>query len=96
MFDRDLIEAVAEQVAAENRARGDYVDALESCLDRLSGEDRDLVRRRYELGATNRSVSKTVGRSESTISRALNRIYMGLLSCLHAETAVSAMTGGRP
>ena len=94
VFDRDLIEAVTEHVVAENQPRGDYIDALESCLDRLPGDDRDLVRRRYEPRATNRSVSKTVGRSESTISRALNRIYTCLLSCIHAETAIDATIGG--
>ena len=93
VFSPDLIEAVAEQ-AAGNQPCGDYIDALESCLDRLSGDDRDLVRRRYEPGATNRSVSKVLERSESTISRALNRIYIALLRCIHAETAVDAMTRG--
>ena len=94
VFSQDLLEAVAEQAAAENQPCGDYLDALESCLDKLPAHDRELVRRRYEPGATNRSVSDDVGRSESAISRGLNRIYMALLRCIRVRMAVDAATGG--
>ncbi|MEM6260219.1 MAG: sigma-70 family RNA polymerase sigma factor [Planctomycetota bacterium] len=57
-------------------------ESLESCLGKLANGDRDLVTRRYEAGATNRSIARGMEVSESTISRALNRIYAQLLLCI--------------
>lgn len=88
MFGDELLEQIAEESAAESSASNDYLHALESCLQKLAEHDRRLVRKRYAAGATNRSVSQEVGRSESAISRALNRIQLALLHCIHAALAV--------
>jgi DNA-directed RNA polymerase specialized sigma24 family protein len=81
-------------MASSNPSRGGYFDALDSCLDGLSSDDRELVKKRHEPGATNRSLSKTVGRSESAISRALNRIYLALLQCIRAKMTPEPAIGG--
>jgi len=94
LFSQDLMDSIADQMAASNPTRGEYFDALESCLDGLTRDDRELVRTRHERGATNRSVSKTLGRSESAISRALNRIYLALLQCIRGKMASESAIGG--
>jgi DNA-directed RNA polymerase specialized sigma24 family protein len=81
-------------MAASHPARDEYFDALESCLDGLASHDLELVQKRHEPGATNRSVSQSLGRSESAISRALNRIYLALLECIRGKTAVESAIGG--
>ena len=44
--------------------------------------DRDLLRMRFEPGATNRSVARAMGYSEIRVSRTLNRTYGDLLECI--------------
>ena len=57
-------------------------EALESCLSKLNAEDYQLVQTRYERADSNRQASKLLGLSESTLSRALSRIYARLLICI--------------
>jgi RNA polymerase sigma-70 factor (ECF subfamily) len=94
LFSQDVMDSIADEMAASNPARGEYFDALESCLDGLARDERELVRKRHEPGATNRSISKTLGRSESAVSRALNRIYLALLHCIRGKMAPEPATGG--
>jgi len=76
------LEAVAF-TASENAS--ELQDALESCLAKLARTDHDLVSKRYETGATNRSVARAFEVSESKISRTLNRIYAQLLLCIKQQ-----------
>ena len=94
VFSQDLIDSISDEMASANPPRGGYFDALESCLNGLSSGDLELVQKRHEPGATNRSISKTLGRSESAISRALNRIYLALLQCIRAKMALEPAIGG--
>ncbi|MFN3167431.1 MAG: sigma-70 family RNA polymerase sigma factor [Phycisphaeraceae bacterium] len=74
-----LIESEADDL---EHTTAQIEDALESCLSKLPAEDYQLVRTRYERSDSNRAASKLLGKSESTISRALNRIYARLLICI--------------
>lgn len=56
--------------------------ALELCIEKLPDADRALLKRRYEPGQSNRTVAAETGRSESVISRSLNRIYGLLMDCI--------------
>jgi len=94
LFSQELMDQLADELAASHPARGEYLDALESCLDGLPEDDRALVQQRHEPGATNRSVSKLRGKSESAISRALDRIYLALLQCIRGKTAPQPADGG--
>lgn len=62
-------------------------DALAQCLVKLPEADQELIRQRYRGNATNRDVARDSGRSESAISRALNRIYLTLLLCIEGTLA---------
>ena len=94
LFSQELIDRIADQMASSHPSRGGYSDALESCLDGLASDDLELVQKRHEPGATNRSISQSLGRSESAISRALNRIYLALLQCIRGKTAAESAIGG--
>lgn len=78
----ELLESTAIE-ASSSASRME--DALEVCMGKLSAEDHLLVRARYETAETNRSVAKRLGKSEPTISRALNRIYAQLLLCIKQQ-----------
>lgn len=75
----ELIESEADDLA---ETATQIEDALESCLNKLSAEDYQLVQTRYERSDSNRQASKLLGISESTLSRALSRIYARLLICI--------------
>jgi RNA polymerase sigma-70 factor, ECF subfamily len=62
--------------------------ALAGCLQDLPTPDRELVRHRYSPLCTNRDVARMTGKSESAISRSLNRIYVALLLCIEDKLAV--------
>jgi RNA polymerase sigma-70 factor (ECF subfamily) len=93
-FSQDLIDRIADQMASSHPSKGGYADALESCLAGLASDDLQLVQKRHEPGATNRSVSQALGRSESAISRALNRIYLALLQCIRGKITAESAIGG--
>ena len=76
------LEGIAFQASEQAH---ELQDALESCLSKLARPDYDLVSQRYKEGATNRSVAKLQRVSESTISRALNRVYAQLLLCIKQQ-----------
>lgn len=91
-------DALIEKLAAEVVTEGDRLeamhDALAGCLAGLPDHERELVRQRYRSDSTNRDVARLVGRSESAISRAFNRIYAGLLLCIEGRLARSEAGGG--
>jgi len=84
-FGDSVLAAVAEESVRQNDIWAERREALEACLKMLPPADRELIRLRYQAAATNRSVSQETGRSESAISRALNRIYMALLHCARQQ-----------
>lgn len=75
----DLIESEADDL---DETTTQIEEALESCLSKLSAEDYQLIQTRYERAESNRQASKLLGLSESTVSRALSRIYARLLICI--------------
>ncbi len=86
-FSQEFIEALAaesERAMDELDARR---DALNECLGKLSSNDRQLVRQRYQLGATTRSVAEALGRSVQGTRKALHRIRARLLSCIQRTLA---------
>jgi len=94
MFSTPIMDALADQTAEASESFDEVRAALESCINQLDDDDRDLLRRRYEPEATNRSVARAAGRSESAISRALHRIYRTLLTCIRRKTEAPESAGG--
>jgi RNA polymerase sigma-70 factor (ECF subfamily) len=87
-FSDGLIERLATEVASESDRLEDVHSALSGCLQDLPAPDRDLVRQRYNPLSTNRDVARLMGKSESAISRSLNRVYAALLLCIEGKMAV--------
>ena len=70
-----IAKAVPDGLSAE-------MEALDSCKDRLSPQDRDLIERRYEPGATVASVAAEVGRSVAAVYKSVVRIRRSLFDCI--------------
>ncbi len=91
LLDQQTIETLA---ADADRMHGNLVsmhETLDDCLDRLGREDRRLLDERFLSGRTNTEIARLLDRSESTISRALTRVYNALLACIqrHSEPAAN-------
>jgi RNA polymerase sigma-70 factor (ECF subfamily) len=74
---------VAEQLDSNRQAVLD-------CLQRLRPQDRDLIRRRYEKGATVAMISDVIGRPVEGIYKALQRIHKSLYTCVKRKLAQEA------
>jgi RNA polymerase sigma-70 factor, ECF subfamily len=81
----DVLMVLAERAVAISQSTAEVIDALEVCVEQLPERDRDLLRMRFEPGATNRSVAQALGYSEMRVSRALNRTYGDLLQCIQGR-----------
>jgi RNA polymerase sigma-70 factor (ECF subfamily) len=80
-FDDALISQLADdqvQWADSNERR----EALQGCIEKLDSADRDLIARRFSGETSNRSVAAELQWSESSVSRALSRIYLTLMRCV--------------
>lgn len=79
---QDVLEKIESEADDLDQTVAQIEDALDSCLNKLSAEDYQLVQTRYGRADSNRQASKLLGLSESTVSRALSRIYARLLICI--------------
>jgi RNA polymerase sigma-70 factor (ECF subfamily) len=91
-FSDRTFELLVEQASTSGWAGDDRRDALEVCLTKLSQRDRELIRLRYQSGATAQDVAEGVGRSVKAVYKALNRIHEQLLYCIRSRVA----TKGQP
>jgi len=95
LLDQKTIEALATDA---DRMHGKLVamhETLDDCLDRLGDEDRRLLDERFLAGRTNTEIGRRLDKSESTISRALTRVYNTLLACIqhHSKPMVDGGAG---
>ena len=84
-FDEGLLAAVAADVESMREELDLGRLALLDCIDELPPGDRDLLRRRYELGATIKSVALAVGRSVEGLYKSMRRIHDTLYDCVHRK-----------
>jgi RNA polymerase sigma-70 factor, ECF subfamily len=64
---------------------------LRECMGALADRDRVLIERRYEDGATTKSIADELGQSVRTVNRSLARIHESLFDCIHAKSAREAI-----
>ena len=94
VFSDALLALLADRSVTICSATSEVLDALELCMEQLSDKDHELLRLRFEPGATNRSVALALGCSESTVSRALGQVYGDLMECIQRNAAFEKQ-GGR-
>jgi RNA polymerase sigma-70 factor (ECF subfamily) len=87
VFSPDLLATLAEEAAAEIDRRQEERRALETCIQRLPQKQRDLIRAAYVPGVTIKEVAEQVGRSATSLYKALNRLRLLLLKCIQARIA---------
>ncbi len=95
LFSDELTEILSAEALSSQDQTQEELDALESCVGELTRNTRNILQLRFEKGATNRSVANQIGRSESSISRALTKAYQTLLACVRVRLRDQANEGGQ-
>lgn len=85
-----LVEQLAQKAVDVAERTDIRQEALEECIQKLTPEDRELVRQRYQGGGSAQELAGRIGRSIKAVYYALNRIHLRLLSCIQS----SLRTGG--
>jgi RNA polymerase sigma-70 factor, ECF subfamily len=91
-FGDEFFDAVAKRTVELSDELADRQQVLGDCIARLKPEMRDMLRRRYEDGATAKSVAESLGRSAAAIHQALSRVRKVLFDCVNR--ALSKPAGG--
>ena len=81
-FDDTILENLAEEAAEVVGQAADRRRALRHCEDKLSEEDRELIRRRYHEEPTTAALARQIGRSPNSVGQSLTRIRSSLLECI--------------
>ena len=82
VFSEVFLKGVAPELLAAAEASDGLMAALRDCVKELGDRDRDLIDRRYDDGATTRTVAASVGRSTDAVYKSLGRIHQKLFDCI--------------
>ena len=91
-FDDALAGVMADEAAIEDLSFEARRMALATCLQKLSAEQRELVMRRYEPGASVNGIAAEGKTTPKAISDRLRRIRHALLLCIQRAIAQEAFT----
>lgn len=65
-------------------SQDERIDALESCLGKLSADQRELLRSRYHFGYSVVEVAEQQNRARRTVYKTLGKIHDVLLNCIRS------------
>ncbi len=85
IFDSSLADKIAGKLCATPLGSPARIEALESCLERLTQPDRHLLVRRYRESETVRAIAADTGRSESSLQNHLAKLRDLLRQCIRQK-----------
>lgn len=87
MLETSAIDEIASVCAKHSEERGPWMDALESCLQRITGKSRALIDMRYAQSMGVQKIALKLGTTANTVSNALSRIRVSLRDCVREKLA---------
>lgn len=90
-FDQSLIDAMSRELESMTQEMDQRHAALAECMAELPARDRDLIRRRYEIGATVKAIAEAVGRPVQGLYKAFARIEDALHDCVNRKTGADKL-----
>lgn len=90
LLDESVIEALADEAAAEMPLHDRRLAALEGCVDKLPGPRRELVIAAYTVGTSQKDLARRLGRTEGALHQLLFRIRQELWRCVELTLAKEA------
>jgi RNA polymerase sigma-70 factor (ECF subfamily) len=88
LFELSVLEKIADQAFREASGSTLQLEALDSCIKKLSAQDRALIRKRYQPGMSVSELARDAGRSANSLSQTLGRIRRALLHCIEHTITV--------
>ena len=82
LLDEAVIEALADEAAAEMPLHQRRLVALESCFEKLPEARRELAIAAYTPGASQKKIAQQMGRTEGALYQLLSRIRQELWRCV--------------
>lgn len=81
-FSDKFLDAVGADTAQAVSQLGEMQELLERCMDKLPDADRELFDLRYRTDLTPKDLAAQLGRPQSTVYNAVNRIRRVLAECV--------------
>ncbi len=90
LFDSELIAQITERAATHAENADSRLQALRTCLHKLSEGHRDLLERRYATSGSVNEIASELDRSANSVSVTLHTIRRQLLHCIDKQMAEAA------
>ena len=90
-FSAEMLDIIASRVVPMLDTMEERLEALENCLTKLNGNDRDLIQMRYEQDTSVKEIAKRVNRPVQGLYKAMARIQNLLLECVRRTLATEDM-----
>ncbi|MDG2399631.1 MAG: sigma-70 family RNA polymerase sigma factor [Akkermansiaceae bacterium] len=91
VFDDEFLHDVAEHAEQICERQEEKQRLLGDCIGKLNKRYQELIRRRYNEGATLKSIADQSGQSENSIKQALFRARAALIECVKRECPEEAV-----
>lgn len=88
-FDAELVELLAEEAEAEDDVTAARLAALQTCVEKLSDRQREILRRCYAETTTITEVAQAMGRERGALYKQLARLKENLLECIRLRLAAA-------
>jgi RNA polymerase sigma-70 factor (ECF subfamily) len=92
VFDAEVLALLADDAAQAADALEARREALEHCLGKLPGPQRELVRAAYAPGARIDALAERMGRSAMSLYKTLHRIRISLVECTERTLGREGLT----
>ncbi len=87
VFSDDVWELLAGEASGDTEPVNQRRDALEQCLGKLSGAQRELVLQAHAPGARLKEIAQQTGSSEQAFYKTMQRLRAALLECISRTMA---------
>ena len=84
-FSEEFLSAVAKESATRTIEQERRHEALQRCLEKLTGQDRELIKQRYQPGTSGKELAESLGRPANSVYQSLGRIRRWLLECIQRQ-----------
>lgn len=93
VFDDDVLEKLSRDARTQDEIYEQRVARLETCMERLSERNRDVVCRFYQNGESMNDIGTALKRTANAVGQMLFRIRKTLTECVSEEGEVADVTG---
>lgn len=86
-LDEQMIDMLADEASDRLAQQDERVDALRSCIEKLTERQRDVLRMRYQEEKPIKLIATEWNRSQVAVYKMLKQIHFGLLACISETMA---------